>query len=305
MAAMGRPPPAYLHATGEEWQLREQGRRRLEGLLAHVNKEEKAEVMIKQVEVVGGCRQLYELIDRNLRNGVIQHSLWKETLDLHRWRWNYFKVNLPPQTSWFSNTGLLNTISYQITMNFDQVVDACCSQVTKPSQRSDKLYLGLSSDDLDSRAKRLRIYNLDRLFHGSALCLWEALFVSQRALPEMCLGYGDVAKTLFEIYATSPPRLEELAMKTAKKDGRIAVERLPPRVLENDDFGFFDPKNYQRDVKNLGRFGRSYLRHLKAVHDGIIEEKKRRVHFPFSLTGSLSVDTFTCFEDISAISSYF
>ena len=156
--------------------------------------------------------------------------------------------------------------------------------------------MGLSSDDLDSRAKRLRIYNLDRLFHGSTLSLWEALFVSQRALSEMCLRYGDVAKTLFEIYATSPPRLEELAMKTAKKDGRIAVERLPPRVLENDDFGFFDPKNYQRDVKILRRYGRSYLRHLKAMHDGIIEEKKRIAHFPLSLTGSLSVDIFTCVE---------
>ena len=102
----------YDFVEDEEWKI--DGRKRLEDLLAHVHEEEKAKVVAEQVEVVGGCRQIYEVVDENLKNSLIQHSLWKETLDLHRWRWKYFEANLPPETSWFSNAGILNTISYQI-----------------------------------------------------------------------------------------------------------------------------------------------------------------------------------------------
>ena len=79
------PPGAYLYVTGEEWRI-EQGQRRLKDLLAHVNVRNKAKIVTEQIAVVGGCRRLYELVNGNLRHGVMQHSLWKETLDLHRWR---------------------------------------------------------------------------------------------------------------------------------------------------------------------------------------------------------------------------
>ena len=43
------------------------GRKRIEDLLAHVHEDDKAKVVAEQVEVVGGCRQTYRLVDENLK----------------------------------------------------------------------------------------------------------------------------------------------------------------------------------------------------------------------------------------------
>ena len=266
----------YDFVVDEEWKI--DGRKRLEDHLAHVHEDDKAKVVAVQVEVVGGCRQTYKLVDENLKNSLIQHSLWKETLDLHQWRWRYFVRNLPPQRSWFSNASRLNTISYQITKNFDQVVGVCCSPQPKPSQWPHLLYLGVSSDELDeaNMAKRLRIYNLAHLFKTIPCQDVETLRSSRRIFQDhisnACLRYGDVAKLLFEHYATTPPRLEELAMKAVRQKNRIDVDGLSRATQRNDQEGFFAPETYQHDLQNLNRFGRRCLRVLKVQHDLKIEK---------------------------------
>ena len=292
---MFNPNPDYFHVK-DEWRI-EQGTKRVEGLLAHVNEEEKARVVNKQVDVVGGSRQIYELVDRNLRKGLMECSLWKETLDLYEWRRRYFTANLPWRTSWFSNAGRLNTISYQITKNFEQVVDICCClPPLKPMGPPNFLYLGVSSVELEEEnmVKRLRIENLHWLFHGGTIILWEMLFVFKRPLPDICLRYGDVVKTLFEIFARSPPRLEELAMKVVRKVDRIAPENLSVPVQRNDNHGFFEPQTFEYDIQNLDRLGQRLLERLKAVHDGIIkqEEGLEGKPEPFYYAGNVTLDSF-------------
>ena len=139
-----------------------------------------------------------------------------------------------------------------------------------------RTYLGVSSDELDkaNMAKRLRIVNLDLLFHSGPYCsYWEALFAGQHALAEFGLSYGDVAKTLFELHRNTPARLEVLAMKTVQQEDRR--ENLSRPTQRNDQEGFFAPETYQHDLKNLTRFGQHRLQRLKALHDGIVEDEDR------------------------------
>ena len=268
----------YFHVTTEE----EEGQTRrlgelIGGRTARVNEDEKAKVLAEQVEVVGGCRQIYEVVDENLRQSSIRGCLWKETLDLHQWRWDYFKANFPSPRLWLSNTGRLNSISYQITKRFDQLVDVCCSPQPPPCGGGweRRTYLGVSSEELDDKAamaKRLRIVNLDLLFHSARYfgTYWEALFAGQHSLSEFGLSYGDVAKTLFELHGNTPARLEELAMKTVQQEDR-REENLSRPTQSNDQEGFFAPETYQHDLKNLTTLGQHHLQRLKALHDGKAE----------------------------------
>ena len=280
-----------FNASGEEWRIK-QGRERLEIILTHVDEDEKARVMQEQIDVVGGSSHIYELVDGNLRKSLIEHSLWKETLDLYRWRKIYFGSNLPSHESWFSNASKLNTISYQITKNFEQVVDiCCCSTIPKGYSWPDLLYLGVSSVELeeDKMAKRLRIVNLDFLFHAN--CFWSTLFCEQRPLSDIGLRYGDVPKTLFAHYGVSPPRLEELAMKAVKKEDRIASENLIRPVKENDDWGFFQPETFENDMKNLSKVGQARLRRWKELHHDRLTKIDPIIFWPYS-PGSITMSIF-------------
>ena len=243
--------------------------------------------MQEQIEVVGGNHKIYELVDQNLRCNLIECSLWKETLDLYRWRKNYFTTNLGASPKfWFSNIRRRDTVAYQITQNFEQVVKICCSSWKKRylsgsfSWSTAKIYLGVGELEVKNARKGLRIDNLDEL---SELCArvnvhkwWRvSLSTTYTALwQHTYLRYGDVAKLLFDLYGNSPSRLETLAMRKVKTDSRITLENLSRQVKMNDDYGFFWPETYQNDLKNLTRTGQDRLRQLKAVHNEIIEKRE-------------------------------
>lgn len=277
------------------------GREYLRRCLAAVNKEEKAKVMQEQIDVVGGSRKVYELVDGNLKKGLIECSLWKETFDLYQWRKLYFWENLPSHELWFSNTGEVDTTAYQITKNFDQVVDVCCSdrKVFYDSRWSRRvwpdlaIYLGVSSAELEVEnfRKRRRIFNLHQVIIWSTIWSTNAsatsmYFELSRTGPPLgqyfhqwqdsYLRYGDLVRILFDKYGDSPRRLEELAMKTVKKDGRIALENLSRSVQENDDFGFFRPETHEDDMEKLSKHGQSLLGRLKVMFQEIAQEKKRK-----------------------------
>ena len=59
---------------------------------------------IDQIEVVGGSPSVYKIVDRNLRNGLIEFSLLKESLDLYRWRKHYAR-KYPNVADWPGSSG--------------------------------------------------------------------------------------------------------------------------------------------------------------------------------------------------------
>ena len=269
----------------------ERGKKCLRKCLADVNDEEEGKVMQEQIKVVGGSHKIYELVDQNLRCNLIECSLWKETLDLYRWRKNYFTTNLGASPKfWFSNIRCRDTVAYQITQKFEQVVKICSSSSGWKQNYLDgaisfvwpteRLYLGVGELEVKNAWKGRRIDNLAELSllfvkvdaHG----WWrEFLSTTHTALWQRThLRYGDVTKLLFACYGkNSPSRLEELAMRKVKTDSRITLENLSRQVKMNDDYGFFWPETYQHDLKNMSQLGQDRLCQLMAVHKEILEKR--------------------------------
>ena len=123
------------------------GKQILKKYLEDVNMENKRKVREIQIDVVGGCREVYEIINKNLEKCLIDIKWMRETCDLYQWRKDYFNFNLPLlQGSWFTNSYYINTMTYQITKNFEQVVDICCSNLYLNQNGNHGLYFEVKED---------------------------------------------------------------------------------------------------------------------------------------------------------------
>ena len=123
-----------------------EGKANIKKYLENVNEVKKTKDIKSQIDVVGGCREVYEIVDKNLEKCLIDIKWMKETCDLYQWRKDYFNFNLPPLQSWFSNSSYINTITYQITKNFEQVVNICCSNLRPNDTHPWELYLEVEED---------------------------------------------------------------------------------------------------------------------------------------------------------------
>lgn len=163
-----------------------------------------------------------------------------------------------------------DTITFQIMKNFEQVVEICCSNLRPNGSHPRGLYFEVSSAEEKSKCGRFRIDNLEMLYHVEDKYFWKHYFLTEKYLPGSYLRYGDVAKILFEHHQNSPHRLEELAMMKAKReDSSSSLENISKQVVRNDEYGFFEPENFQKDLMKFSKDGQDLLTQLKLAYEQI------------------------------------
>ena len=243
----------------------ERGKENVAEYLQNVNHVQVADLIAEQIEIVGGPT-LYERVDNNLKRGVIELSLLRELCDLYKWRRKFFDENFPVlKGSWFTDSFCRDVITFQITENFNQILNMACSNLRK-GRRFPKGLFFTTDGDLRKRESRYRIDNLEVLYHVTDKYFWSFYFLTEKFLPGSYLHFMDVAKILSEHYSKSPERLEEIAMKKCKIQG-ISTQNMTPQVLKNDRLGFLFPDDKVPD--NLADDGKELFVLLKNTFEKI------------------------------------
>ena len=228
--------------------------------MQRVKRNKMVKIVKEQIDVVGGCPKVYKIVDENLRNSLIEFSLLKESLDLHRWRKHFVRQRMSRVRTYGENPE---------TMRFERFVEFCYSYVFIKRQSS--------TVSRDESKRRVRMDRLQELFRcgpkSDVAWLWKHHFLTPEYLTDSNLSYSDVARILFEHYKNSPFKLEELAMKTAKKERSILSEP----VKRNDKNGFFRPETYETDLKAFSKVGQAHLQQLKKTYDEMRQNAERKV----------------------------
>ena len=228
--------------------------------MQRVKRNKMVKIVKEQIDVVGGCPKVYKIVDENLRNSLIEFSLLKESLDLHRWRKHFVRQRMSRVRTYGENPE---------TMRFERFVEFCYSYVFIKRQSSI-----VSRDESKRRVRMDRLQELFRCGPKSDVAwLWKHHFLTPEYLTDSNLSYSDVARILFEHYKNSPFKLEELAMKTAKKERSILSEP----VKRNDKNGFFRPETYETDLKAFSKVGQAHLQQLKKTYDEMRQNAERKV----------------------------
>ena len=216
----------------------DEGYEKLLKYISDVNEDEVETYVSEEIKVCGN-RNIFVIVDKNLREGVIEFSLLKELCALYKWRRKFFDEHLPVlKGSWFTNSFCRDVITFQITRNFDQILRIASSRLLPSGKYPEGIFL--ESDGDISRNLRFRIDNLEILYHLKEVTLWKYYFLTEKFLPGSHLMYSDVAKIIFEHYLKSPRKLEELASICAKRNN-ISFSDCSRNVVTNERVGFYFP----------------------------------------------------------------
>jgi len=100
--------------------------------LLEVDEDKVMEIMKKQVELVGGSEETYTSVDKAMKNLKSHPQLVEKQKDLYIWREKFFHENFKTlymndeYTNWITlgndDSHCFDTVPYQITCNFDQLV---------------------------------------------------------------------------------------------------------------------------------------------------------------------------------------
>merc|ERR1712025_1447745 len=155
-------------------------------LLAAVDEEIVDGFIQDQVNLVGGCEKFYAILDKSLYQTSIIPFFKEEQKLLVTWREKFFRQNFkseflcdprpssgkPVNTSlyWFTDGNddahCLDTIHYQITQNFDQLMKFAASKVTLDPYR-ERIYF----ESYEGHESKKFMYDLDDSdFYDDSLC---------------------------------------------------------------------------------------------------------------------------------------
>jgi len=254
----------YTFVTCEERIQR--GKRKVTEYLSDVDQDKFDTFMDEQIAIVGG-KIAYENVNNCLKQGIVELSLLKELCDLYKWRRRFFDEHLPVlKGSWFTNSFCRDVITFQITENFDQVL-----QIVSSRQKLEGTFptgLFLTSDGIQSRRlARYRIDNLEILYHLKDKTVWSFYFLSEKFLPGCHLLFGDVAKIISDHWSTSPKRLEELSMTCMKKMNNFGEMKLAQQLFYNDKYGFYLPED--EVPSSLTKEGIELFTQLKTAYENL------------------------------------
>ena len=242
----------------------EEGEKRKRELVSDVDEEGVEKLVDEQIKTVGGSKVVFRRIDRQLKLGIIDFSLLSEYCQLYSWRRSFFDKNLPVlKGAWFTDSFCRDVITYQITMNFDQILQILvCSRKIEIDQHPTGLFL--SSDGVKTRSARYRLDNIQGLFHIREKIIWTGYFLTSKFLPGSNLRFGDIAHMIVELHGLGSKPLESLAMKTVLEN-ELLLDSVSSAVRENGATGFYHPDCDIPD--NLTQDGKELFEKLKLIYN--------------------------------------
>jgi len=186
-------------------------------LLKYQDDEDIQKMVNEQVQLLNGNRDLYIMIDNNMKNGDLNKFFIKEHNIIFSWREEFFNHHFP-NGSWFTvhstpfdpEDVILRfiTISFQITKYFDRMM-ALASAKDRALLPWVKQLTYFENNELlasvaESKYKRDAL--LDYLSNGDdedklAVCV------------DFNVGFGEVLHIVAEAFITGPKKLEEIALK--------------------------------------------------------------------------------------------
>ena len=242
-----------------------EGKRKVLEYLSEVDKTKLDKYMKEQIQLVGG-EIIYTHVNNCLKEEIVELSLLKELCKLYKWRQTFFDEHLPVLGgSWFTDSFCRDVVTYQITENFDQILKLASSRKIQEGTYATGLFL-TSDGNYDRRIARYRIHNLEILYNIKSKGIWDYFFLTEYFLPGSHLLFSDVAKIISDHWTKSPMRLEEIAMKTVKKEF-LNNTKLPDHLMFNDKYGFYSPQ--QETPLHLKKEGQELFNELKLIYDRI------------------------------------
>jgi len=236
----------------------------------------------EQVELVGGNRDLYDMINTNMKQGYMDPFFIREHCDIYAWRETFFHQHFP-KNKWFTvdfvNEGfpfdpedecsIFITVPYQITMRFEEVMALASSKVDPEFQwLAEEVYFDNDENLSDAAECKFK---------------WKALTTDyiesyDDVLGNFCqdigLSFSDVASMIVEYYRTGPKKLEEICLKALlchyHRDETLLLKSLPTLLVKKAEYGFYSVEDDTPD--NISDEGKKLFKWMKNLFSDIEEQ---------------------------------
>ena len=184
-------------------------------------------ILAEQIEIVGSLK-LYERINQNFLKTKFEPFFAAEQFALYSWREDFFHSSFPMEWWFTDGSHEFDTVPYQVTRNFDKVVDLACS----PRNIQDKVYF--KSDEAAS-AKARTLFDMNTV-------MYDETFLDKEFLEAEGLSFSDAAHVIVAVFQSGPVKLEQLAMKTVIEH-QIPMEDVPKELQAKAVIGMHDARD--------------------------------------------------------------